>query len=256
MPQGLLILPLLGGFLLLHLAHVFRFSAQRYDGYRLLLRSAVAGVFLLVFGRVLVLLFGLVPWLGPWAGEVWYHISPFPHSDSCGWSLALGPILAKLVINRMYGIEAAKNKQLEQDNDADSLTRLLHVAATNKKLISVTLDSRKWYVGYVAEAPNLSQSERYFRVLPVLSGFRDKDTLKTIRTVFYEEILDAENADDFVITLPIADVKSANFFDPDIYEAYFAERGAGSASGGSTSSAPALHSLSPAGNPQDPASRT
>ena len=223
MPQGLLILPLLGGFLLLHRSHLFRFNAQRYDGYRLLLTSAVAGAFLLLFGRVLVLLFGQIPWFGPWAGEFWYHLSPFPHSDTCAWSFVLGPLLAKFAVNQMYGLEAAKNKQLEEDKEADSFTRLLHTAVKDKRLISVTLETRKWYVGFVAEAPNLKPTEQFFRILPMVSGYRDKDTLKTFRTVFYEDILEAPDSADFVITLPIDDVKSANFFDPDVYEAYFAE---------------------------------
>jgi hypothetical protein len=222
MPQGLLLLPLLGGFAFLHLSHLYRFKAQRYDGYRLLLASASVGAALLLLGRALVLLFGQIAFLGEWAGRVWFTLSPFPHSDSCAWSLVLGPVLAA-VVNRMYSLEEAKNKQLDDTKQADAFTRLLHDAARHTRLISVTLDSRKWYVGYVAESPNLHPEEKYFRLLPIISGYRDKDTLGTVRTVFYEDVLRAADPAGFVITLPISDVKGANYFDPDVYDAYFAE---------------------------------
>ena len=223
MPQGLLLLPLLGGFLFLHLSHVFRFNAQRYDGNRLILASAAAGAFLLLLGRAVVLLFGSIPLFGAWAGRVWYEIAPFPHSDSCAMACVLGPVLAVVIVNRMYDVEAAMNKQIEEKKHADAFTRLLHMAARDRRLVSVTLDSRKWYVGYIAEAPNLNPAEKYFRLLPIVSGFRDKDTLETFRTVFYEDVLETNHSSEFVITLPIADVKSAGFFDPNLYDVYFAE---------------------------------
>lgn len=42
--------------------------------------------------------------------------------------------------------------------------------------------------------------------------------------MFYEDILKdtSIDANDFVITLPLKDVKTANLFEEDVYEAYFA----------------------------------
>lgn len=148
---------------------------------------------------------------------------PFAQPDACVWSFLLGPAITIFGVNRIYGIEGAKDIQMESDKRADALTRLLHVAERKRRLVSVTLDSRKRYVGFVAETPNLNPEEKYFRILPILSGFRDKDTLETVRTVFYDEVTQAANSSDFVITLPIADVKTANLFDPDSYERHFAD---------------------------------
>jgi hypothetical protein len=133
------------------------------------------------------------------------------------------PLTAHFITNRVVDVDAAKDRQIETDTRADALTRLLHQAAKQNKLLSITLDSRKWYVGYVAEAPSLNPEEKYFRLLPIMSGYRDKDTLETFRTVFYEEVLGTKSSADFIVTLPIADVKTATFFDVDIYEAHFAE---------------------------------
>jgi hypothetical protein len=48
--------------------------------------------------------------------------------------------------------------------------------------------------------------------------------MQTIRTVSYEDALRRRNVQpsDFVIILPIADVKIANLFDPNIYDEHFA----------------------------------
>jgi len=220
MPQGLLLLPLLGGFALLHLSHYFRFRAQRFDGYRLLLASAMAGAFLLLAARMLVLGFGLVPCVGEAAGRIWHTLCPFPHSDTCALAMLLG-LAGALLANLIWNEEEAKNLHIEKKKRADALTRLLYFASQNNRLISVTLTSRKWYVGFVAEVPNLAPEEKYFRLLPFYSGYRDEKTLETERTVFYAAI-DAANSADYVITIPIADVKTANLFDPDAYEEHFA----------------------------------
>ena len=58
---GLLLLPLLGGFLFFHLTHFFRFAAQRLDGYRLLFQSAIAGTFLSILARLIVLAIAASP---------------------------------------------------------------------------------------------------------------------------------------------------------------------------------------------------
>lgn len=219
MPDNLLLLPLLGGFIFLHVNHYFRFHAQRVDGYRMLVESAIAGCILGFFARILVA--SLAPTaFGGWITSWWNVIFPWQHSGAAALALTLGPVLGFLI---NIFINKEKAKDLEVRRHADSLISFLHQAERSESIISITLDSRKWYVGYVAEAPNLSPTESYFRLLPVISGYRDKDTLETVKTVLYEEaisdtLLDTE---EFVITFPLKDVKSANRFDIDLYETYF-----------------------------------
>jgi hypothetical protein len=89
----------------------------------------------------------------------------------------------------------------------------------------VTLDNRKWYMGYVLDSPNLDPQEQYFAVIPVLSGYRDPDTLVISETVLYESAYEEgldKNA--FAVTLPIANVRMASFFQKDAYERFFAAR--------------------------------
>jgi hypothetical protein len=220
MPYNLLLLPLLGGFLFIHLAHYFRFAAQRADGYRLLFQAAIAGVGLSIAGRLAELLINLTL-IGAPLQHYWNMFSPFPYSETSAISLLLGPFLA-LVVNLFIDKEKAKN--VEIGTRGNFFLRLLDQAANEMRLISLTLDSRKWYVGWVAETPNLDPREQYFKLLPLISGYRDKDTLETRRTVYYEAVLKdtALDPNEFVLTLPLNDVKIAGFFNDEVYDEYFA----------------------------------
>ena len=221
MPYNLLLLPLIGGFLFVHLTHYFRFAAQRLDGYRLLFQAAIAGVGLSILGRLTTVLLGLTP-LGKPLQTYWSIFSPFPFSGTSAISLLLGPVGALLV--NLF-IKKNKAKAMEINARGNFLLRLLDEAATKKRLISLTLDSRKWYVGWVVESPNLDPLEQYFRLLPFISGYRDKDALETRRTVYYDAVLKDPLLDPngFVITLPLKDVKFAGFFNDEIYDEYFAQ---------------------------------
>lgn len=221
MPYNLLLLPLLGGFLFVHLTHFFRFGAQRLDGYRLLFESAIAGICLSILARLLILAIGISA-AGRWIAAHWFLFSPFAYSGTSAVSLLLSPPLA-LVANLFLDKETAKDIEIRRHGN--SLIQLLHHAQREKLLISVTLDSRKWYVGWVAASPNLDPQELYFRLLPFVSGYRDKDSLETFRTVFYQDVLsdDRFDSNEFIVTLPLKDIKIASLFNDEVYNQYFAE---------------------------------
>jgi hypothetical protein len=134
----------------------------------------------------------------------------------------LGPVFA-LLVNPFINKERAKDIEIRRHGN--SFTQLLHRAQKKKLLLSITLDSRKWYVGWVVESPNLDPQEFYFRILPFISGYRDKDTLQTFRSVFYQDVLREieSEPEQFYITLPLKDVKIAGLFNDDVYNEYFAE---------------------------------
>lgn len=221
MPYNLLLFPLLSGYLFLHAAHYFRFRAQRLDGYRLLIESAIAGTVVGAIARALIVLFSGSEWIRG-ASSYWAKLAPWPDSEVAGLSLVVGLGLA-LAVNLV--IDKDRAKSLEVERQGSSIIRLLFEAEKSDELISITLDNLKWYVGYVTEIPNLDPSETHFRLLPIFSGYREKESLETFRTVFYEDALidPARDPEDFVVTLPLADVKMACLFDSEIYEKYFCE---------------------------------
>lgn len=221
MPYNLLLLPLVGGFLFIHLTYYFRFGAQRLDGYRLLFQSAVAGIILATLARTIVVLCTISP-AGPTLQSAWWVFSPFPYSGTSAVALLLGPVAA-ICVNLFLNREKAKDLEIRRHGNA--LMQLLHRAEQQRHLISITLDSRKWYVGWVTESPKLNPQEMYFRILPFTSGYRDKDTLETFRTVFYTNVLNDESLDpeQFHITIPLKDVKIANLFNDNVYNQHFAD---------------------------------
>jgi len=221
MPYNLLLLPLLGGFLFFHLAHYFRFGAQRLDGYRLLLQTAVAGTCLVALARLIDLLFeGMLGF--NLVARLWAYFSPFDRSGTSALSLILGPICA-VIWNLFLNKEEAKEIEIRKHGNA--FTQLLLRAQKEKQLISVTLDNRKWYVGWVTESPNLDPQELYFRLLPYRSGYRESDDLTTVTTTFYDGPLNESTFDknDLIITLPLKDVQTANLFNENLYNDYFSE---------------------------------
>ena len=221
MPYNLLLLPLLGGFLFFHLTHYFRFGAQRLDGYRLLLQTAVAGTCLTALARLINLVFELIFGVNA-VDRAWAYFAPYTFSGTSVLSLLLGP-LAALIWNLFIDKEEAKDIEIRKHGNA--FTQLLLRAQKEDLLLSITLENRKWYVGWVAESPNLDPQELYFRLLPYKSGYRDQSDLNTVYTTFYDEAL-SESAfaqTDLVITLPLKDVKTANLFNEDLYNDYFAD---------------------------------
>jgi hypothetical protein len=58
-----------------------------------------------------------------------------------------------------------------------------------------------------------------------INGYRNKDTLEAVRSVFYQEVLQdaALEPEQFYITLPLKDVKIAGTFYDDVYNTYFVE---------------------------------
>lgn len=221
MPPNLLLLPLLGGYCFLHFCYYYKFRAQRLDGYRLLLEAALAGCVLAALSRLMILGLKFIV-LGPALQSAWVQFSPFPFSGTAVVALLAGIVFAKLT-NLIWNEEKAKSKVLERHGNA--LFQLLHAAASKRRPIAVTLDTRKWYMGFVRDSPNLDPQEQYFALIPILSGYRSQDTLAVTETVFYDIAYDdGLNKNDFAVILPLASIKTAGYFDKDVWNRYFASK--------------------------------
>lgn len=223
MPSNLLVLALLAGFCFIHYCDRFRFRAQLIDGYRLLLHCSLAGAAILAVSRSLICAAKLSPvfWkLRP----LWNEVADVPY---LGTFLLCIPI--SLIAAQVWNLFVDSQKQREREvrEHGDALMVLMQAAVNGERMVSITFESRKWYAGYITEAPNLKLSEKYFTMLPILSGYRDKDTLQAKRTLRYDDVYLRSGVDpaEFVIVLPLASVRTANLFDPDVYEDHFAGAG-------------------------------
>ena len=220
MPSNLLVLALLAGFCFIHSCDRFRFRAQLLDGYRLLLHCSLAGAGILATSRLLVCGAKLIPlfWtLTPY----WKEVADVPYLGT--FLLCLPVSFAAAWIWNCF-VDSERQRENEINEHGDYLMGLMQAAVNGDRMVSITFDSRKWYAGYIIEAPNLKPSEKYFTILPIISGYRDKDTLEATRTLRYDDVYSRPevNPSDFVIILPLAPVRTASLFDPDVYEDHFA----------------------------------
>lgn len=249
MPTNLLILPLLGGFCLVHYDHRFRYKAQRQDGYRLLIQCAIAGVILLAVSRLVVVLLTHSS-IGEPLKAAWAVYAPIPYLGTGTGALILGFLLPQIdnfLVKRSWWISQQKwilakvgsqfkwfkatsesNSEYARNDEiikhGSGLARLFHFAEKEKLLVSITLSNRKWYVGLVAEAWNLDPLESCLRLLPVLSGYRNSDDLSTEVLINYGTVYKDPNVDasKFIIAIPLKDIQIANLFDESVYQQHFA----------------------------------
>lgn len=224
MPFNVLLLPLLGGYLFITNWNRTRFHTKRYAGERLLFHAAIAGVALLVVSFLIV---RLGEWIFPVAATWWRLHIPFSYSGSSLGAFLLG-LCSWWPLNSFFPLEAEAKRAINEWNDF--LEVLLVRAMDQTKQLSVTMKNGKVYIGFVTSNFNPAYDRKYITILPMGSGYRDPTTqVLTINTDYaavYQQIIRANNefvisgVDDFMITLPVSEIISANLFDPDAYERF------------------------------------
>lgn len=111
----------------------------------------------------------------------------------------------------------------------DGIEALLVQAIDEDKLIFVTLKSRKVYIGYVA-APRMEHHEtQHLAIIPYISGYRDKDTLRYHEQHRYFELYLSKNINDesvplnimhFRHVIPMEQIEGVSLFDTATYESF------------------------------------
>ncbi len=212
MPTGIVLIPLLAGYILLHTCFLSRFRAQRQDGYHLLIDSVLAGVPVSILAWGLAALIHSMQW-DFLSVEALCQKVPVPY---LGTALLAGGIAAAAggLMNLLFPPERAK-WYLIQRND-DGFLRLTHQAVREEEPISVTLRSRKVYIGFVVQTPGLRRGEQYISVLPLASGYRKVDTLDLVLTQDYIRVYEGKEVDpsEFEVTFPLSEIESASLFNP------------------------------------------
>lgn len=218
---GLLFVPLVGGYLFLTRCHWTRFSVRRQSGHHLLFGSAAAGLLLLSAARILALLAeeplrNRLPAL-----EHWATLAPFPYIGTIGLAFLLGPATA-LLINWMYA--ESKGAMRAVRRAGNSLELLFVDSMRSDSVVELTLQSGKVYVGWILNAGVAEPERKFVEMLPLASGYRNKETHRIEFTTNYAEVLTAiANAPEFdadhgyQVVVPVAEVRSARPFDFSTY---------------------------------------
>lgn len=220
MPFNLLLFPLLAGYLFIHTNSYLRWRAQTLDGNRLLLEAAKYGLVFGIVARAVTYFAAYIP-KERVAEYALHRAAPFDYVGTAIAALLLG-IIGGPISNLFFDELAAKSLALRRQGN--HLLRLLNEATEEGSLVSVTLDTRKWYVGYVVETPSLDPKDQFFSIIPIFSGYRDTSTLEACRLTEYR-FDSISDVDAYAKVLNTSRVIDANVFDVDLYESYYA-RGA------------------------------
>ncbi|HBU6577873.1 TPA: hypothetical protein PIP05_004530 [Klebsiella oxytoca] len=129
--------------------------------------------------------------------------------------------------------KAARNNPLE--------TLAIEASATLSPVI-FTLKSKKFYVGWVIRPPLEHGKIEHMAFIPLLSGYRDKDTLKIVVTTNYDahyesiglfgdvvgidgppRVKSDLSFNDFRVICPVSEIENLSFFDFETYNHFKAQ---------------------------------
>jgi len=220
MPANLLILPLLAGYLFTTRVSYLRYKGQLGDGYRLLLDSSVWGLVMLVVARALTFSAHYFSWLDS-PKAMWYEIPPWPFIGTASLSTVLG-YFSPWLINRFW-MDAETSKDTAIENSGDPLAILLNDAIARNSPVEISLQSRKFYIGYVTSFPLPDSKNKHLALLPLLSGYRDPQSLRFNFTTNYSPARQLKDfdANDLKVVIPVDTILSARFFDASVYTRTF-----------------------------------
>jgi hypothetical protein len=108
---------------------------------------------------------------------------------------------------------------------AGEMTKLLYSSMLSIKPVSITLESRKVYIGFVQGIPSLDPNKSFVRLLPIVSGYRDASTLDFTPTTPYKDALEEAEKhgriNDWIMVIPVSAIKTISLFDRAMYAKFF-----------------------------------
>lgn len=240
MPFNLFLLPLIGGYFFISRFYITAFYAARHTRERLILNSALAGIFLLILARFLTLLLASHC---PNLVKTWKTLAPFQYGGTAFIALTLGLVMPS-ALNLAYPREKAYRRVVRK-SDTNALEQLFIDAQDHDQPIILTLESGKVYVGLIQwTPPNPGPAEKFIRILPILSGYRKDTTHEVEFTTTYASVIErtvlrpnteqaesplntfgfAQTSDlhlnDFVRVIPLNKIIMAGKFDHNAYRLF------------------------------------
>ena len=187
----------------------FNYKIARSQNWHLFFMSMAAGILLLCFA--IAIQYFLNQWSNIDLGCSSYDLLP------CQINLtiisATSGFFIGWLLNSLYPIQDFI------DNDLDKIL-YSSLSCSNKQVaLQFTLDDRKSYVGWVIDGVEAKNDSAFVTILPIFSGYRDKDTLSLKLTVdyrrFYSELEDYQQ---LAVVLPKSKITICNYFNSKVYK--------------------------------------
>lgn len=142
------------------------------------------------------------------------------------WALCQNEIKGKIKRGNKLVFENIKNY--------DGLLRLVIEAAAGQRPLRLSLKSRKVYVGLIMEEQFESGDLDYILLVPLISGYRDKDALDIFFDCSYLSVYEKHGffagdqlneekllrLDDFRMAIKVSEIESVSFFEFGIFDEF------------------------------------
>ncbi|HHX8390724.1 MULTISPECIES: hypothetical protein [Vibrio harveyi group] len=238
-PSVLFVLVLcISGYQLLNNLHSHHYDLKRSSGYHTFLKSAAAGLVLFVFFGFLYAIAGEFADRFSFSVRVgeWFLSKIFPSNEFsptegnlleiASWMLLLSYTIPKFIYRS--DIERARlfRDYFASEPLSPEYTQLFFRSVEYGLPILFTMSDRKVYIGYVIEIH--AEDFNDVNIVPIFSGYRDKDKLKLIPVTPYRDVIqDLEHIEKeeidletFAVTLPIREINHAHLHDFSYYERF------------------------------------
>lgn len=218
MGLGLFLIPVVSGYWFLTHLYLTRYSALRDSGYHVFFRAVIAGILLALIAHLII--FILNPCF-PKLSVFWSKFIPISYSGTAMLTLLLAFVLP-CIGNQLYDKE--KSAQRAAIDSGDLIELLIAESIEEQRLIELSLRNGKSYIGFALESGITRQGESDIALIPIASGYRNKDTQELEITTNYApvvreslETMSELEFNDFRIVLPMAEIISARVFHPQAY---------------------------------------
>lgn len=225
MPWNLLLLPLIGGYFLISRSNYFKYRHQRLDKQQLVFDSALVGLIIAISLFILkIILYSLFPNLQ----VVLNALNPIkiPYSGTA-FVIFTFCIFVTMLGNLTFFRNYKKFIKKAIKSVGSEYELLLESSYSNSKLIEISLNSDKFYIGWVKELP-IPRFSNQIRLIPVFSGYRNQEKRLIFTTQYlgvYTETIDEKNINDFKeldvdLVIGIENVISISYFDVEMYDKF------------------------------------
>ena len=188
----------------------------------MLFQAAGVGAVVFAFSHLVVLLIHCV---FPTANDIWQSGIPYPFSDTVALGTLLTLILPPLG-NWIWDEEESAIKAATEAGDRVEL--LLTESIRQEEFVEITLATGKAYIGRALGHKSVAVTQPDIALIPLMSGYRDKDTQELELTINYASVIPESRPDGYTflendyfrIVIPRAQIVSVRFFDPGTYEVF------------------------------------
>lgn len=226
----LLLLPvLLSGFVFANTWVGSVYKISREEGYALYFRSAFYGCFIVVISFLLVIYS---------ISSLDHNLNNFAYEQTLLFKVEFHPFVLLLLYTSYLSLLIAypfawllnrtiphfiRMHFIHDGIAGDDLEELLYKSMQETFTIQVSMKNRKHYIGFVISGYNPEKDSDFVKILPLMSGYRDKDALTFNPTTFYAPVYQSikqgnfQTSVEFELLLPRSEIDSVGSFDMDAY---------------------------------------